>query len=502
MTPLALAAALPACLWMFIVLVRGSLPLSCAVFLIATSCLPAEFFSLDAAGLTWTFDRLWLALILAQFTLKWYRGELADFRLEATDLLLALFFLWLALRTFSQPLGIAIKGQPPTMMHFINGYMIPLVVFVVLRLSRVDGKQLHGAMWSLGLLGIYLSLTAMFEVAHLWQFVFPKFIADPTLGIHFGRARGPMLQSVRLGMCLLLVLMCLIVFTVWLRPRSKPLWLAVVVLVPMHMLAIFLTYTRSIWMAAALIGALLVMSCLRAVPRRIAIVSILAGAGLVLAVKGPDLIAFKREYSAAETRESTYMRASFAYVSWQMFKDRPIAGFGFNQFQLHNRPYLADRSTELRLESIRGYVHHNSFLSLLVDLGLVGFCLYMAVGTAFVRRMCAVWRSGSAPQWAKGVAIVSSGVVGVHALQMAFHEVSFSAIENTVLFAAWGMTAACHRQFVTAPVAGSVTGAITGLVTARRSMNASDEGTGIATGPVPSHPSGGVALATLSATPA
>jgi O-antigen ligase len=201
-------------------------------------------------------------------------------------------------------------------------------------------------------------------------------------------------------------------------------------------------------MGTAIVVVLLVMGCLRGAVRRVAIVGILAGAAMVLAVKGPELVAFKREYSAAETRESTYMRASFAYVSWKMFQDRPLAGFGFNQFQIYNRPYLADRSTDLRLESIRGYVHHNSFLSLLVDLGLVGFCLYLALYTAFVRRIWSLWQTESAPQWARGVAIVSSAVVAVHAFQMAFHEVSFSAIENTLLFSAWGMTAACHRQFV------------------------------------------------------
>jgi O-antigen ligase len=174
----------------------------------------------------------------------------------------------------------------------------------------------------------------------------------------------------------------------------------------------------------------------------------MAAAMLGLAIKGPDLIAFKREYSAAETRESTYMRASFAYVSWKMFQDRPLTGFGFNQFQVYNRPYLADRSTELRLESIRGYVHHNSFLSLLVDLGLVGFVLYMTVVAAFSRRIWQLWFAAGAPSWARGIAITSACVVGVHLIQMAFHEVSFSAIENTMLFGAWGLVAACHRQFV------------------------------------------------------
>lgn len=433
---------------MFIALVRGSLLLSCVLFLVATGCFPAEFFSLDAAGLTWTLDRTWLLAILAQFAIKWYRGESVSLKLETTDLLLGLFFLWLLARTLTQPLGIAIKGQPPTLMHLVNGYLIPLIVYGVLRFSKLEPARLQPALWCLAFFGIYLSATAVFEVTHQWQFVFPKFIADPTLGIHFGRARGPMLQSVRLGICLLLVMTSLVVFTVWLRPTSKPLWLVCAALVPLHMLAVFLTYTRSIWMGAALIVVMLVTGCLQGMMRRVAIVAILGAGVVALAIKGPDLVAFKREYSAAETRESTYMRASFAYVSWKMFLDRPIAGFGFNQFQVYDRPYLADRSTDLRLESIRGYVHHNSFLSLLVDLGMVGFCLYIAVLIAFARRAWSLWHAAAAPQWARGVAMVSGCIAGVHALQMGFHEVSFSAIENSILFGAWGLTAACHRQFV------------------------------------------------------
>jgi len=441
---------------MLIILMQGCLQLSCALFLIATACLPAEFFSLNAIGLTWTLDRFWLIAILGQFALKWYRSELAEFRLDATDLLLILFVMWLTVRTFTQPLGVTIAGQPPTLMHYINGYLVPLVLYIVLRFSKVDMKQLQWAVASIVALGAYLSVTAIFEVAHLWQFVFPKFIADPLIGIHFGRARGPMLQSVRLGMCLLLAFTVLMVFTVWLRPKSKPLWLTCAILAPLFLLAILLTYTRSIWMGAALVVGLLVFACLRGVARKSAIVGIVGIAALMVAIKGPDLVSFKREYSAAETRESTYMRASFAYVSWKMFEDRPLAGFGFNQFQIYNRPYLADRSTDLRLESIRGYVHHNSFLSLLVDLGLIGFALYMAVYFAFARQMVGLWRSAQSPRWAQGVGITSVAIIGVHALQMAFHEVSFSAIENTMLFCAWGMTAACHHQYLT-PVLGRET---------------------------------------------
>lgn len=435
-----------ALVWGFIALVHGSLPLSMALFLVATSCFPAEFLSFDLAGLTWTVDRLWYFVIVAHMMVLWYRGELSRFRCDAIDLILAVFVLWLVARTITQPLGVAIAGQPHTLMHLINGYLVPISLYFMLRITKLKPEQLRPAAIVMMALGLYLSGTAFFELTKQWAFVFPKLIADPTLGIHFGRARGPMLQSVRLGVCLLACLACAVVAVPWLNPTSKPRWLFSSVVIPIYVFAIYGTYTRSIWMGLGLVIVVLVAGCLSGLCRRAAIVGIVAACVLVLAIKGPDLVAFKREYSEAETRESTYMRGAFAYVSWKMFHDRPIAGFGFNQFQVYNLPYLANRSTEMRLESIRGYVHHNSYLSLLVDLGLVGFSLYMILLAALVRRTWALWRSNLAEKWARGTALFALAVAGVHLIQMAFHEVSFSSIENTILFVAFGLVAAAHRQ--------------------------------------------------------
>ncbi|QDV24112.1 O-antigen ligase family protein [Aureliella helgolandensis] len=433
--------------WSVIALVRGSVFLSTALFLVSTSCLPAEFFAVDAASLTWTLDRFWFLLLAAQVAIQWYRGELVLNRLENVDVTIGLFALWLVARTMTQPLGAVLPGQPPTLMHLINGYLIPFALYAALRTARLDVAKLKPALYLLIAMGCYLSLTAFLESAKLWSFVFPHFISDPALGIHFGRARGPMLQSVRLGICIIACWLPAILFTIWLNPGSRERMMLAAFVTPLMWGAAFLTLTRSIWMGLGLVICILVYFCLKGLPQRIAIVSILFGALGVLVLKGPELVAFKREYSAAETRESTYMRAAFAYVSLEMIKDRPVSGFGFNQFQVYNRPYLSDRSTDIRLESIRGYVHHNSFLSLMVDLGIVGFALFTFVGMAACQQAMALWRNEEAPQWARGLAIILLCMGGVHLIQMAFHEVSFSSIENGFLFSAVGLVVAANQQF-------------------------------------------------------
>jgi O-antigen ligase len=142
------------------------------------------------------------------------------------------------------------------------------------------------------------------------------------------------------------------------------------------------------------------------------------------------------------------MRGAFAYVSLQMFKDSPLMGFGFNQFQVYSRYYLDDRTTSIRLESIRGYVHHNSYLSLVVDLGLVGAVLYMIAAISLIRNAWVVWMHPFASHYARSASVFTFCIVAVHAIQMAFHEVSFSSIENSLLMMAMGVSQVYRDELV------------------------------------------------------
>jgi O-antigen ligase len=378
--------------------------------------------------------------------MQWYQGKMHTLRPTSCDVAIGLFLIWLIARTISQPFA-TLPDQPNTLMHLINGYVVPCLLYAALRCSDLKKLELKPLGFILILLSCYLGLTAVLEVAKVWGLVFPKFIADPTQGIHFGRARGPMLQSVRLGVCLNACFACLIIFFWWANPKSKINWILTASIGLLLMLASFLTYTRSIWLASAFITVLLIMTCLAGRSRQLAIGGLLALGIIGAIIKGPNLVEFKREYSAAETRESTYMRAAFAYVSWEMIKERPLLGYGFNQFQVYNRPFLADRSTNIRLESIRGYVHHNSFLSLLVDLGIIGFALYMWFLAAMGRRAWGLWTETTAPKWARGFGLACLAIGGSHLIQMAFHEVSFSTIENCWLYAFFGLVAAAYDQF-------------------------------------------------------
>ncbi len=440
-----LLVGLAAAVWALLLIQVHDVVTGAAIFLVATSVLPPEYASIEV-GVSITADRVWIAVLGMQFLYDLWIGRSSWRRWSAADLFLMLFLLWLVLRTVVTPIGQEIKGQPSTMMHLINGYLVPAFLYCVLRNTHPNPKLVWGGVAVLLIFGGYLSMTAILEITKQWNLVFPSFIGDPKLGIHFGRARGPMLNSVRLGMCLCACLTALWVFLVWQKPKNISTWIIAGILTPLFTLGIALTYTRSIWMAALAILVVLLLTMLNGKTRLMAVGGLVFSAVLAALIAGPNLVAFKREYSAAETLESTRMRGAFAYVSWKMFEDRPLIGYGFNQFQVYNRPYLDDRTTDIRLESIRGYVHHNSYLSLLVDLGLVGAILYGLASAAMLRSVWNAMRDRGSTAMAKSIAVFSLCLIVSHAIQMAFHEVSFSSIEYTLLMFALGLSQAYRNQ--------------------------------------------------------
>jgi O-antigen ligase len=192
---------------------------------------------------------------------------------------------------------------------------------------------------------------------------------------------------------------------------------------PLFAAAIYYSYTRSAWLATGL--GLLVVSGLMLPSRwRVPVLGGVAACGLLLAAsRWESLLGFQREQSAGETRKSVDMRGSFAYASWLMFQDRPLWGCG--------------------------YVHHNTLLCLLVENGLIGTLLFAGVLIGLAR---AAWRlhcSDQSPGWVQSQAALLLGVLAAYTVQMLSHDVTYTSIENMLLFYLAGLTMSVSTE--TAP---------------------------------------------------
>jgi O-antigen ligase len=81
-------------------------------------------------------------------------------------------------------------------------------------------------------------------------------------------------------------------------------------------------------------------------------------------------------------------------VGWTMFSDAPVHGHGYDSFG-HYFDYYAGSSGLGLPNSQESKAPHNSFVGILVQFGVIGFALFLAVMFSALRRAWVVWRKGS-----------------------------------------------------------------------------------------------------------
>ncbi len=443
MPVLATVVASVALVWGAVFALRGSLVAGCLAVIVTGACLGHDFLSFDVGPLPLTIDRAALLLLVGAYLVQSRLGRTDPKPWCRADWLLLGLVLLLTISTLATDSTDDQLGQGSPLWRLISGYAIPLVLYWIARQAPLDHRTL-GLVWgSMACLGVYLAATGLLEVTEQWWAVFPRHIADPQTGIHFGRARGPMVHSVSYGTFLAVALL-----SAWTwRGRWGRLgpWM-LLALAPLFLASLFFSYTRSVWLGTAL-GGLVVLALTLRGRVRVGVLGGIVAAGLLLALTHlDDIVHLDRETSGADTARSVGMRGSFAYVSWKMFLDRPLFGFGFGQFPEAKLPYLADRSTDLHLEQIRPYIHHNTFLSVLTETGLVGLTLLLAVLVAWGWAAWQLAHDPRKPDGARAQGPLMLGVLGFYVCQAAFHEVSYLAMDNGLVFFLAGLTVGLARS--------------------------------------------------------
>ena len=416
-----------------------------------------EFWHARIGPLPITLDRLLLVGLLGAFALQWRSGAFSFRRMTGSD--------WLLVALLAVLVGsAALSGQPDftdgltsKWGRLVTSFVIPGMLYAVVRQIPITHREWSRTLTALVVLGIYLACTAVLEMAGYWSLVFPHYISNPNLGIHFGRARGPDLNSVSLGLYLTACCLC-----GWmLLPQARQRWQQLVLLAAMPLMAfgVLLTYTRSTWIGLAASG--LVVAAFQ-IPRRWRMPAVVCGTlvGVLLACfSWSHLMDIQREGTAGDAEHSVDQRASFAYVSWQMFRDHPILGVGFGRFYDQKLPYLSDRRQTVELESIRGLHHHNTLLSVLTETGLVGLAAFVAVFVAWGRCAWKLAISVAAPTWIRAHGVLMLALIANYLCSAVFHDLTLLPSQELLLLMFAGLTVNLYQTSVAVGSAVNVTGA-------------------------------------------
>jgi putative inorganic carbon (HCO3(-)) transporter len=272
----------------------------------------------------------------------------------------------------------SVLGQPydcETWSLLASKFIVPFALFHLAGLVFATERRFRQfELFALVVLG-YLSFTAIAFLVGAKSLIFPRFILDESLGFHADRARGPLLQAVANGVSLnLLGLLALHAY----RRGSVRGVKAVVVLASLP-IAILATMTRAVWLSfTGTVLALIFLSKNRAL--RLACVGLVLVAGLgLLVVLSSHESAGALSDRLAERGPVDYRQAVYA-GGWDMFLQRPLAGWGFHQMPAELPRHVSGYSEKLLYP-------HNTYLELLVEHGMVGLVLYFWL-------MWEMWRLG------------------------------------------------------------------------------------------------------------
>lgn len=259
--------------------------------------------------------------------------------------------------------------------------------------------------------GLYLGLTAVFEGIGATALLWPNYINDPAVGIHFGRARGPFAEAVANGLALYgCAVACAVAVVTWRTVRSRAFAGAVAVLC---LAGTIFTLTRAVWLAtvAATFLALLFHERTRRVLGPLVVTGFVALFIVFATVPGFSDAAEERTNS----QRPLWDRYNTNRAAVNMIEDRPLFGVGWQRFRDESRDYF-ELSPNYPLTGAHIEVH-NVFLSHAAELGIIGVSLWtlgllLAMAAAIVRPGPAdldPWRLGTVALFAHWLIVASFG---------------------------------------------------------------------------------------------
>ncbi|HEY2371465.1 MAG TPA: O-antigen ligase family protein [Gaiellaceae bacterium] len=214
---------------------------------------------------------------------------------------------------------------------------------------------------------------------------------DPTASA--ARSAGTFGQPAVLGTFLGVVLVLALAILAWDGPpRLRRLSLiAIVLAIP----ALALTLTRGPLIGAGAVALLVLVT--RARTRWVTILGVVLALTLVAASWG-DISSTHLYKSRFANKSNVQIRVVIDHLSVNLAERKPVLGWGYGSFDVvksrasfNPRPFTRDL--------VLFYTSHNTFLTILVETGLVGLCLLVLPWLVLARRMLASVRRGASQQW-------------------------------------------------------------------------------------------------------
>ena len=271
--------------------------------------------------------------------------------------------------------------------RLIGGYLFPFTILgLIVHAFRAEGDFRRMAVF-FALLSAYLTFTGWCEKFGVTSLIVPSFIADPHVGIHWGRVRGPFVMSAAMGLALVY---CFFNNLVLARNAGRFGWMLHAINALM-LPVLFWTKTRSVWLSLVLCSLIWTVYSRRRTTRVVSVCVLLSVAMLIGVVNMDNFLSSDRAKGGLTDMEPLLLRIGLAQMTWEILNEHPLVGVGFGHFRDHAPAYARDPSSPFYAFGSSA-LEHNNLLSIVAETGLLGLVLYLAMIALLLRYSIRLYR--------------------------------------------------------------------------------------------------------------
>jgi O-antigen ligase len=285
--------------------------------------------------------------------------------------------------------------------------------------------------------GVVQGCLALVEAATHWN---PWGYTSWQSAVGGARAVATMANPGILGMFLGVAIVIALAVLLWDGPRSlrRLSWLTLVFAVP----GLLVTLTRGPILATAL-AALVVLVLSR---KRLASIAAIASLAVAVALLWPSIRATAVYQERATESTTVLVRSGLQAWSLQLAEQKPLFGWGYGSFdRVKNTADLASIEG-IPVRFLLGYTSHNTYLTMLVEIGAIGLLLYALPFLWFTGRGIVRARARPPDRWLVVAVVLSLLVIALSASTLDFRFFSFAQVLPWLLLA-------ILRDTATAPIA-------------------------------------------------
>ncbi len=341
---------------------------------------------------------------------------------------------------------------PSPWFTFITAYLFPFIVFYFAKkyITRVpDIKLVFNIIF---FIGCYVVITAFFEFYQLYGLIFPRYISNPELGIGWGQARGPLLNSAHFGTIILFGLACGMHLFSFRKGVSKLIFSGLFLLFPF---AVFFSQTRAVYLAFVMLFFIYILFYRSGFPKWKVFALPMTILFIIFFALLPILAQEDRRAGGLRQPETVEIREGLFEVSIMMIKDNPFFGVGLTQFlpataeEYRGKVPILDRYADV-------IYFHNYFLGITTELGLTAALIFIAIILLMFKRLFALskYLSSSDQFLNKNFIVVVGSVWTVYWVIYTFSSPEFVIYPNAVIFMFAGIVDGLyqrHRQLEVQP---------------------------------------------------